>query len=165
MGGDVHDLQIQGVSCRFWKRCARSRATTPTTMTLSEHDTLDTLDFHNEYNCRNCRIHLHIARYCYRHNRQILDPNTIFRFTGLPNNAQLEMVACTKARSASNVTIGIQPEDGERILREFPPNTTLARALMEMYPDSDLERAVLIYMHREVCIHVYVYGTPAQCRN
>ena len=50
----------------------------------------------------------------------------------------------------SNVTIGIQPEDGQRILREFSPDITLAQALMEMYPDSDLERAVLIYMHREV---------------
>lgn len=92
----------------------------------------------------------------YRHNRQILDPNTIFRFTGLPNNAQLEMVACTRARSTSNVTLGIQPEDGERVLREFPPDATLARALTEMYPDPDLERAVLIYMHREVCVHVYM---------
>ncbi|KAG5314969.1 ASPC1 protein, partial [Acromyrmex insinuator] len=89
--------------------------------------------------------------YDIKHNRQILDPNTIFRFTGLPNNAQLEMVACTKTRTMSNVTIGIQPEDGQRILREFSPDTTLAQALMEMYPNSDLERAVLIYMHREVC--------------
>lgn len=72
----------------------------------------------------------------------------------MANNAQLEMVACTKARSTSNVTIGIQPEDGERILREFSPDTTLARALTEMYPDSDLERAVLIYMHREVRIYM-----------
>jgi len=60
------------------------------------------------------------------------------------------MVACTKTRIMSNVTIGIQPEDGQRILREFSPDITLAQALMEMYPDSDLERAVLIYMHREV---------------
>ncbi|TGZ53259.1 tether containing UBX domain for GLUT4 isoform X1 [Temnothorax longispinosus] len=89
--------------------------------------------------------------YDIKHNRQILDPNTIFRFAGLPNNVQLEMVACTRVRSASNVTIGIQPEDEERTLREFPPDTTLARALMDMYPDADLERAVLIYMHREVC--------------
>ncbi|KMQ93955.1 tether containing ubx domain for glut4 [Lasius niger] len=88
--------------------------------------------------------------YDIKHNRQILDPNTIFRFTGLPNNAQLEMIACTKTRSASNVTIGIQPEEGERITREFLPKTTLAQALLEIYPDSDLERAVLIYMHREV---------------
>ncbi|XP_072753370.1 tether containing UBX domain for GLUT4 [Anoplolepis gracilipes] len=89
--------------------------------------------------------------YDIKHNRQILDPNTIFRFTGLPNNAQLEMVACTKTRSVSNVTIGIQPEDGERIMREFQPKTTLAQVLIEIYPDSDLERAVLIYMHREIC--------------
>ncbi|XP_036140946.1 tether containing UBX domain for GLUT4 isoform X2 [Monomorium pharaonis] len=88
--------------------------------------------------------------YDIKHNRQVLDPNTIFRFTGLPNNAQLEMVACTRTRSMSNVTIGIQPENGERVLHDFPPNTTLARALTEIYPDSDLERAVLIYMHREV---------------
>lgn len=66
------------------------------------------------------------------------------------------MVACTKTRSASNVTIGIQPEEGERIMREFLPKTTLAQALLEVYPDSDLERAVLIYMHREVCVHVYI---------
>ncbi|EZA47484.1 Tether containing UBX domain for GLUT4 [Ooceraea biroi] len=89
--------------------------------------------------------------YDIKHNRQILDPNTIFRFTGLPNNAQLEMVACKKARSVSNVTIGIQPENGERVMRECSPSTTLAQALTEIYPDSDLERAVLIYMHREVC--------------
>jgi len=64
------------------------------------------------------------------------------------------MVACTRVRPTSNVTIGIQPEDGQRILREFPPDTTLAQALMEMYPNSDLERAVLIYMHREVCVYI-----------
>ncbi|KAL0117570.1 hypothetical protein PUN28_010404 [Cardiocondyla obscurior] len=89
--------------------------------------------------------------YDIKHNRQILDSNQIFRFTGLPNNAQLEMVTCKKVRSTSNVTIGIQPEDKDRIFREFPPDTTLAQALIEMYPDSDLEKAVLIYMHREVC--------------
>lgn len=61
------------------------------------------------------------------------------------------MVACTKMRTTSNVTIGIQSENGERIMREYSPKTTLAQALVEIYPDSDLERAVLIYMHREVC--------------
>lgn len=86
----------------------------------------------------------------YRHVHRVLDLNTTFRFTGLPNNAQLEMVACTRARPASNVTIGIQPEDGKRVMREFSPNTTLAQALTDIYPDSDLERAVLIYMHSEV---------------
>ncbi|XP_020290315.1 tether containing UBX domain for GLUT4 isoform X2 [Pseudomyrmex gracilis] len=88
--------------------------------------------------------------YDLKHGRQILDPNTIFRFTGLPNNAQLEMVACTKTRSLSNVTISIQPENGERVMCEFPPTTTLAQILRKLYPDSDLKRAVLIYMHREV---------------
>ncbi|KAL6267483.1 hypothetical protein P5V15_000558 [Pogonomyrmex californicus] len=74
----------------------------------------------------------------------------IFRFAGLPNNAQLEMVACTKVRAVSNVTICLQPEDGDRVTCEFSPSTTLAQALTKIYPDSDLKRAVLIYMHREV---------------
>lgn len=91
-----------------------------------------------------------ITSYYYRHVHRILDLNTTFRFTGLPNNAQLEMVACTKVRSTSNVTICIQPEDGERIMREFSPNTTLAQALTDIYPEPDLDRAVLIYMHCEV---------------
>jgi len=64
------------------------------------------------------------------------------------------MVACTKTRSASNVAIAIQSEDGERIMREFSPKTTLAQVLVEIYPDSDLERAILIYMHQEVCVHI-----------
>ncbi|XP_032689359.1 tether containing UBX domain for GLUT4 isoform X2 [Odontomachus brunneus] len=89
--------------------------------------------------------------YDIKHVHRILDLNTTFRFTGLPNNAQLEMVACTKARSTSNVTICIQPEDGERVMREFSPNTTLAQALTDIYPDPDLDRAVLIYMHCEIC--------------
>ncbi|EFN75872.1 tether containing UBX domain for GLUT4 [Harpegnathos saltator] len=88
--------------------------------------------------------------YDIKHVHRILDLNTTFRFSGLPNNAQLEMVACTKMRSVSSVTIGIQPEDGERIMRDFSPNTTLAQALIDIFPNSDLERAVLIYMHSEV---------------
>ncbi|RLU23042.1 hypothetical protein DMN91_005320 [Ooceraea biroi] len=70
--------------------------------------------------------------YDIKHNRQILDPNTIFRFTGLPNNAQLEMVACKKARSVSNVTIGIQPENGERVMRECSPSLNSGKAILRL---------------------------------
>lgn len=95
-----------------------------------------------------------VTSFCYRHIHRILDPNTIFRFSGLPNNAQLEMVACTKARPASNVTICIQPEDGERIMCEFPPDWTLAQVLTNAYSDADLNRAVLIYMHQKVYTYI-----------
>lgn len=108
---------------------------------------------------------LHYSDTFYRHVHRVLDLNTTFRFTGLANNAQLEMVACTRARPASNVTIGIQPEDGKRVMREFSPNTTLAQALTDIYPDSDLERAVLIYMHSEVRLHVCCVVVLAKHRN
>lgn len=119
------------------------------TMILSQYDTS-----HLGLQCGYNSYKLCVTSFCYRHIHRILDPNTIFRFTGLSNNAQLEMVACAKMRTMSNVTIGIQPEDGERIMREYSPNVTLAQALTDVYPDTDLENAVLIYMHREVYIHM-----------
>lgn len=80
----------------------------------------------------------------------MLDPNAILRFTGLPNNAQLEMIPCTNKRSTSTVTIGIQLENGERLMGEFMPSVTLVKILQDMCLDQDLERTILIYMHREV---------------
>lgn len=80
----------------------------------------------------------------------MLDPNAIFRFIGLPNNAQLEMVPCTKARSKSTVVIGIQLETGQRLMGEFTPDTTLAEVLQNVYPDQNYDSALLTYMHCEV---------------
>ncbi|XP_054009482.1 tether containing UBX domain for GLUT4 isoform X1 [Hylaeus anthracinus] len=88
--------------------------------------------------------------YDVKHFNRVLDPNTILRFTGLPNNAQLEMIPCTKTRSISTVTIGVQLENGERLMGDFEPNTTLIKILQHMSLDQDLERTVLTYMHREV---------------
>lgn len=86
----------------------------------------------------------------YRHFNHVLDSNAILRFVGLANNAQLEMVPCTKIRSISNVTIGIQLENGERLMSEFTPNVTLAEILKHVNFNEDLEKIILIYMHREV---------------
>lgn len=60
------------------------------------------------------------------------------------------MVPCTKIRSISNVTIGIQLENGERLMSEFTPNVTLAEILKHVNFNEDLEKIILIYMHREV---------------
>lgn len=80
----------------------------------------------------------------------MLEPNSILRFTGLSNNAQLEMIPCKKAHSNSPVTIAIQLESGERLLGEFIPNITLAEVLQHVRLDQDLDRTVLTYMHCEV---------------
>ncbi|XP_050584582.1 tether containing UBX domain for GLUT4 isoform X3 [Bombus affinis] len=60
------------------------------------------------------------------------------------------MVPCTKIRSISNVTIGIQLENGERLMSEFTPNVTLAEILKHVNFNEDLEKIILIYMHREI---------------
>ncbi|XP_033219126.1 plant UBX domain-containing protein 2 isoform X2 [Belonocnema kinseyi] len=85
-----------------------------------------------------------------RHFNKILDANAIFRFTGLSNNAQLEMVPCRKERVLSNITIGIQLEDGQRLMSDFSPNAVLSEILSCLIPDESTDTAVLVYMHREV---------------
>ena len=92
--------------------------------------------------------------YCFRHYNKILDANAIFRFTGLSNNAQLEMVPCAKEREMLNITIGIQLEDGQRLMAEFSPNAVLSEILSRLVPDEPIDTAILVYMHREVC-HVF----------
>ncbi|XP_046617279.1 tether containing UBX domain for GLUT4 [Neodiprion virginianus] len=89
--------------------------------------------------------------YDIKHYNRVLDANAIFRFTGLPNNAQLEMVPCTKKRLDSNVMVGIQTESGDRVTGEFQPSNSLAQVLNQLCPDQMLPTAALIYMHREVC--------------
>ncbi|XP_043605214.1 tether containing UBX domain for GLUT4 isoform X1 [Bombus pyrosoma] len=98
-----------------------------------------------------CQKHgYNVDSYDLKHFNHVLDPNAILRFAGLANNAQLEMVPCTKIRSISNVTIGIQLENGERLMSEFTPNVTLAEILKHVNFNEDLEKIILIYMHREI---------------
>ncbi|XP_012245692.1 tether containing UBX domain for GLUT4 isoform X2 [Bombus impatiens] len=98
-----------------------------------------------------CQKHgYNVDSYDLKHFNHVLDPNAILRFTGLANNAQLEMVPCTKIRSVSNVTIGIQLENGERLMSEFTSNVTLAEILKHVNFNEDLEKIILIYMHREI---------------
>ena len=80
-----------------------------------------------------------------------MDINAIFRFTGLSNNAQLEMIPCAKEREISSVTIGIQTENGQRFMGEFASNAVLSEILLSLCSITSIDTAVLVYMHREVC--------------
>lgn len=91
--------------------------------------------------------------YDLKHHKRILDLSQMYRFSGLPNNAQLEMVEVTKTRQIdSDVTLGIQFEDGSRLTGTFKPFNTLIEILQTLCPDKIAveENPVIIYMRKEV---------------
>lgn len=51
--------------------------------------------------------------YDLKHHNHVLDLTTTIRFSNLPNKAMLEMVEVERKRQESNVTIGLQLEDGK----------------------------------------------------
>lgn len=75
-----------------------------------------------------------------------------FRFSGLPNNAQLEMVPATRTRYESNITLAVNLEDGNRLVGNFVPDDTLLTVLNQLCPDSlNHEKSpVVVYTRREI---------------
>lgn len=74
------------------------------------------------------------------------------RFSGLPNNAQLELITSTRTRLETEVTIGIHLENGSRLLGTFQPNNTIYEVLSKLTPD-ELEpsrNSVIVYMRQEI---------------
>lgn len=69
----------------------------------------------NFNNCSN------ICNFKCRHHNHVLDTTSIIRFSGLPNNAQLEMTAAQKIREETAVVVGLQLESGDRLLGNFIP--------------------------------------------
>ena len=62
----------------------------------------------------------------YRHGpKKIIDTTVSVRYSGLTNNTKLELIKCDQSRSEGLVTIGLQTEEGQRLLAEFQPTTTL----------------------------------------
>lgn len=84
------------------------------------------------------------------HHKRILDLTTTYRFSGLPNNAQLEMIDAQKKRIDAEVELVVQLPDGNRLDGKFKPNATLYDIIQQLCPDecnrSDL---VVIYMRTE----------------
>lgn len=68
----------------------------------------------------------------YSHGRTTVDLTLAFRFSGLSNNAKLELVKALQPRSLSQgeVTIALQLESGDRLQESFQPSTTLWDILM-----------------------------------
>ncbi|XP_063241313.1 tether containing UBX domain for GLUT4 isoform X2 [Bacillus rossius redtenbacheri] len=91
----------------------------------------------------------------YRHHREILDTTTTLQFSGLPNNALLEMVPVQRVRRESSVTLGLQLESGDRPTGTFLPSDNLWTVVTKLCPEEE-ERSgkesnpVVIYMRQEV---------------
>lgn len=59
----------------------------------------------------------------YRHFNKILDLTMVIRFSGLPNNAQLELVRAKTLRQESKVHIALQiGESTTRVTADFWPS-------------------------------------------
>lgn len=105
-----------------------------------------------------CRIYptFTAADYELIHHRRVLDLTLMFRFAGLPNNAQLEMQAASRQRSVDrDVTLMLQLETGQRVQAEFAPDTTVADIVRQLCPTAIVEGAlrpdaVCVYMRTEL---------------
>jgi tether containing UBX domain for GLUT4 len=84
-----------------------------------------------------------------RHHNKVLDVSVPFRFSGLPNNAQLEMVQAQVARKTEPALIGLNLESGERVTGTFSPGQTLQEVIDALVPEK-LANPVVIYMRKEV---------------
>lgn len=102
-----------------------------------------------------CRRHTDFsaADFELRHHRRIIDLTQMFRFAGLPNNAQLEMQARTKARTADGaVTLMVQLETGARQQADFAPDATVLQCLERLCGAEAANAAdmVAVYMRAEL---------------
>ncbi|XP_055617344.1 tether containing UBX domain for GLUT4 [Toxorhynchites rutilus septentrionalis] len=100
--------------------------------------------------CR--KYNFNAAEHDLKHHDKILDLSVMFRFSGLPNNAFLEMVPAKKIRVETNVMLAIQLEDGTRLEGAFQPSTSLLSIMKTLCEDKANVQSnpVLIYMRREV---------------
>ncbi|KAK6630932.1 hypothetical protein RUM44_003104 [Polyplax serrata] len=96
--------------------------------------------------------------YDLRHHNKVLDVSSMFRFTSLPNNAQLEMTEAVKQRQESEVTLGLQLESGERLTGVFFPSDSIWHVVITLHPEEEkLTNLVVIYMRQEI------YGKENLC--
>lgn len=75
----------------------------------------------------------------------------MYRFSGLPNNAQLEMVDTPVKRQDLEVELMLQLPDGTRLDGTFKPTATVYDILEKLWPThSTTENVVAIYMRTEI---------------
>lgn len=87
-----------------------------------------------------------------KHHNKVLDTSTSIQFSGLPNNAQLELAPATKTRAESDVTIALNLESGNRLMGTFNPGATLLDVTTQLCPSeaSLEENPVIIFMRNEI---------------
>lgn len=89
--------------------------------------------------------------YDLKHHKRVLDPTVMFRFSGLPNNAQLEMVEAQKVRQDADVELLVQMGDGTRLEGTFKPSTKISDIVQQLCAEeSDATDLIAIYMRTEV---------------
>ncbi|KAJ1529400.1 hypothetical protein ONE63_006183 [Megalurothrips usitatus] len=107
--------------------------------------------------------------YDIKHHNKILDATSIMRYTGLPNNAQLEMSAALRTRAETRVKVGLALESGNRVMGEFEPSDTLWNVVGKLCPDEvDTEVSaetlpVIFYLGREECGKENLERTTLRC--
>lgn len=87
-----------------------------------------------------------------KHHNKVLDTTTSIQFSGLPNNAQLELTPATKTRAESDVYIALNLESGGRLMGTFNPDATLLAIANQLCPsEANLEQnPVIIFMRNEI---------------
>lgn len=90
--------------------------------------------------------------YDLKHHNKILDTTISFRFSGLPNNAQLELVTAIRARIDSEITLAVNLENGNRVVGNFLPDEIIWNVLSLTCPNEvDINKnPVVIYMRQEI---------------
>jgi len=93
-------------------------------------------------------------------NNKRLDLTCSIRFSGIPNNATIEMVRMSdeeidlKSNAVEEVSVCLQIPSGERLVETFPTSTTLANVLSnwkeKLEEPAEGEEPVVVYMRREV---------------
>lgn len=90
--------------------------------------------------------------YDLKHHNKVLDTTISFRFSGLPNNAQLELVTATRTRIDSEIILAVNLENGNRIVGNFLPDEIIWNVLSSTCPNEvDINKnPVVIYMRQEI---------------
>lgn len=75
----------------------------------------------------------------------------MYRFSGLPNNAQLEMVDAQIKRQEANVELLLQLPDGTRLGGTFKPSVTVFDIVEQLWPAHiSASNLIAIYMRTEI---------------
>lgn len=75
----------------------------------------------------------------------------MYRFSGLPNNAQLEMVEAQKVRQEADVNLVVQLPEGKRLEGVFKPTVKVNEIIEKLCPELSAEsNLIALYMRTEV---------------